>query len=98
MGKLTNFADEVNEDLGDLEQLFSGLYDKKQLLKQRGAEVAGRWSEYFADQTRALAAAENAINRLSNVPLAGTSGTINPKVTPPAGDAGGAGAPTTQSS
>ena len=98
MGKLTSFADEVNEDLGDLEQLFSGLYDKKQLLKQRGAEVAGRWSEYFADQSRALAAAENAINRLSNVPLAGTSGTINPKVTPPAGDAGGAGAPTTQSS
>ena len=88
MGKLTSFADEVNEDLGDLEQLFSGLYDKKQLLKQRGAEVAGRWSEYFADQTKALAAAENAINRLSNVPLAGASGT--PKVTPAGGNISGA--------
>ena len=96
MGKLTNFADEVNEDLGDLEQLFSGLYDKKQLLKQRGAEVAGRWSEYFADQTKALAAAENAINRLSNVPLSSSSGNSATQVTPPAGNAGGAGATTTR--
>lgn len=80
MSKLNSFADEVNEDLGDLEQMFGNLYERKQLLKERGREVAGRWDEYFTEQTKALAAAENAINRISNVPLTPSSGASSPKV------------------
>ena len=100
MSKLTNFADEVHNDLDDLEQMFGDLYERKRLLKEKGTEVAGRWDQYFADQTKALVAAENAINRISNVPLTPSSGASapkapeTPKVIPPAGiPAGGTQSP-----
>lgn len=70
MSKLTNFADEVTGDLNELEELFGSLYERKKKLKEKGHEVAGRWDEHFNTQQKAIAEAEAAINKISNVPLA----------------------------
>jgi hypothetical protein len=69
MGKIDEFAGSVNETLAGLEDDFGGLSIKAQALKEKGAEVAQRWKQHFADQANALAAAEAAINKVSNAPL-----------------------------
>ena len=69
MGKIDEFAGSVNETLAGLEDDFGGLSIKAQALKDKGAEVTQRWKQHFADQANALAAAEAAINKVSNAPL-----------------------------
>jgi hypothetical protein len=69
MGKIDEFAGSVNETLAGIEDDFGGLSIKAQALKDKGAEVAQRWKQHFAAQANALAAAEAAINKVSNAPL-----------------------------
>jgi hypothetical protein len=69
MGHLDSFAEDVNEIVADLDRQFEDLNARKQKLKERGAEVSGRWSDHFKSQEIALTAAEAALNRISNIPL-----------------------------
>lgn len=69
MGKIDEFANGVTDTLADLEQRFGGLGAKAQALKEKGETVAGRWEQHFEAQAKSLAAAEDAINRISNIPL-----------------------------
>lgn len=88
MGKIDEFAGSVNEVLTDLDQAFGNLSAKAKLLKEKGADVAGRWEQHFAEQSKAIAVAEAAINKVSNVPLASRSSSpplvVAPKVEQPA--------------
>jgi hypothetical protein len=66
MGKIDEFA--ANCDLTDLENAFGALSDRARAVKERGAEVKQRWADYFDEKDKSIAAAENAINKLSNLP------------------------------
>jgi hypothetical protein len=79
MGAIDEFGSDVNSILADLNAQFGALNDAKAKLKQRGGDIAQRWAEYFQDQAKAIAAAEAALNKVSNVPLAASS---PPSVTP----------------
>ena len=68
MGKIDEFANGVTDTLADLETRFGGLGARAQKLKEKGETVADRWEQHFEAQAKSLAAAEDAINRLSNVP------------------------------
>ena len=69
MGHLDSFAEDVNETVADLNRAFESLNVRKQRLKERGAEIAGRWAQHFDAQEASLKAAETALNRISNVPV-----------------------------
>jgi hypothetical protein len=69
MGHLDSFAEDVNDIVKDLDKQFEFLNDRKQQLKERGGEIAGRWAQHFNVQEAALTAAEAALNRISNIPL-----------------------------
>ena len=68
MGHLDSFAEDVNDTVADLNNQFEALNARKQALRERGSEIAGRWANHFATQEASLAAAEAALNRISNVP------------------------------
>jgi hypothetical protein len=69
MGHLDSFAEDVNEVVADLEKQFGDLNARKQKIRERGADIAGRWAQHFTSQEGGLTAAEAALNRISNVPL-----------------------------
>lgn len=69
MGKIDEFADGISETLSDLDGKFGNLSARAAVLKEKGADVAARWDQHFDGQSKAIAAAEAAINRISNVPL-----------------------------
>jgi hypothetical protein len=69
MGQLDQFAEDVNETVADLNKVFEGLNARKQKLKERGTEIAGKWAAHFDAQDASLTAAEAALNRISNVPI-----------------------------
>src|SRR5882724_1787041 len=79
MGQLDQFADEVGDVVAALEKDAEALNTRKSALLDRSDEVLGRWRDHFKRQETSLAAAEAAINKISNVPLAGTS---TPKADP----------------
>jgi len=83
MGQLDQFADEVGDVIAALEKDAEALNKRKRALLDQSDEVLGRWREHFDRQENSLKAAEAAINKLSNVPLAGTS---TPKDDPPKAD------------
>jgi hypothetical protein len=69
MGAIDNFASDLNGVLADSENNFRKLAERKQRLRDRSAEVAGKWSAYFDLQEKSIQAAEDALNRVSNLPL-----------------------------
>lgn len=69
MGKLDEFADNVPDTLKQLEDKFGGLQERANELLKRGDEVASKWGAHMDGRDKALTAAENAINRISNLPL-----------------------------
>jgi hypothetical protein len=69
MGHLDSFAEDVNETVAGLNKQFEDLNERKQKLKERGGEIAGRWAQHFDSQEASLTAAEAALNRISNVPI-----------------------------
>ena len=69
VGHLESFAEDVNDTVADLNRQFETLNVRKQQLKERGTEIATRWSQHFDSQDAAMAAAEAALNRISNVPI-----------------------------
>lgn len=69
MGQLDSFAEDVNSTISDLNTVFGALNVRKQRLRDRGAEIASKWVAHFDGQEAALKAAEDALNRISNVPL-----------------------------
>lgn len=69
MGAIDNFAGDLNGILADAEDRFRKLSERKQRLRDRSAEVAGKWGAYFDLQEKSIQAAEDALNRVSNVPL-----------------------------
>lgn len=79
MGALDEFASDVNVIVADLNAQFSVLNDRKLALRTQGNAVAAKWAVYLDGQKAAMTKAEDALNRISNVPLSET-----PK-TPPAG-------------
>lgn len=68
MGHLDSFAEDVNETVATLNRSFEVLNARKQKLQERGVQIARRWSQHFDAQEASLAAAEAALNRISNVP------------------------------
>ena len=73
MGQLDQFAEEVGDVIAALEEDARALNKRKMALMERSSDVLGRWRDHFTRQEGSLQAAEAAINKLSNVPLAGTS-------------------------
>ena len=73
MGQLDQFADEVGDIMAALEKDAESMNKRKRALIDKSADVFGRWRAHFDQQETSLKAAEAAINKLSNVPLAGTS-------------------------
>jgi hypothetical protein len=69
MSALDEFATDVNGIVADLNAQFSVLNDRKLKIKQRGGEIAQKWAEHFDVQETAMKRAEDALNRISNVPL-----------------------------
>lgn len=69
MSAIDEFANDLNVTLADLDAQFKELNIRKQKVKERGAEVALRWKQFFAEKDRAISAAEDALNRVSNVPV-----------------------------
>ncbi len=72
MGALDEFASDVNGIVADLNTQFAVLQDKKLALRDKGNAVAAKWNEYLTKQATAMQAAEDALNRISNVPLSET--------------------------
>jgi hypothetical protein len=79
MGHLDSFAEDVNETVASLNREFESLNARKTKLKERGAEIAGKWSAHFDGQEAALTVAEAALNRISNVPVSMTKKADPPK-------------------
>lgn len=79
MGQLDQFADSVGDVIAALEKDAEALNKRKMKLLDQSDEVLGRWREHFTRQEDSLKAAEAALNKISNVPLAGTS---TPKADP----------------
>ena len=73
MGQLDQFADSVGDVIAALEKDAAALNKRKMLLLDRSDDVLGRWRDHFTKQEDSLRAAEAALNKISNVPLAGTS-------------------------
>lgn len=69
MGHLDSFAEDINDTVAMINKSFEVLNTRKQNLQERGVEIARRWSQHFDAQEASLAAAEAALNRISNVPL-----------------------------
>jgi hypothetical protein len=69
MGQLDSFAEDVNETVASLNSVFEALNARKIKLRERGVEIAAKWAQHFDGQDAALAVAEAALNRISNVPL-----------------------------
>ena len=79
MGHLDSFAEDVNETVADLNKQFELLNERKQKLKDRGAEISLRWSQHFDAQEQSLAVAEAALNRISNVPASQEKKDVRPE-------------------
>ena len=73
MGQLEQFVDNIPSVLADIERQAEKLNARAAAVKARSDDVFGRWHEHFSGKEASLAAAEAAINRLSNVPLSGVS-------------------------
>lgn len=73
MSAIDEFASDVNGILADIEMQFRSLQDMKADVKSRGNELAANWAHYFAAQKAAMQKAQDALNRISNVPLSETS-------------------------
>lgn len=69
MGALDEFADDLTATIADLNAQFAALNERKAKIKLRGNDIAQAWSEHFTDQEAAIRKAEDALNRISNVPL-----------------------------
>lgn len=73
MSQLDEFSGDANDVIADLEKRFKLLNDAKQALKSRGTDIADRWAEHFSSQMRSIKNAEDALNRISNVPPLSTA-------------------------
>lgn len=76
MSHIDEFASDVNAIIADLNAQFGALNDMKVALKTQGNDIAAQWSQYFTDQKQAMQAAQDALNRISNVPLS----TVSPPI------------------
>lgn len=76
MSSIDEFAGDVNGVVADIEAQFKSLSDMKTALSKQANEVAARWSDYFAAQKHAMQKAQDALNRISNVPLSETPKTV----------------------
>jgi hypothetical protein len=75
MSALDEFADNINDIVANHDARFRKLNERKQALQIRGDDIAAGWESYFADQEKQLAAAEAALNRISNIHLSSVSQT-----------------------
>lgn len=73
MSAIDEFASDVNGIIADMEAQFKVLQDTKAALKTQGNTLAANWAQYFAAQKAAMQKAQDALNRISNVPLSETS-------------------------
>lgn len=78
MSSIDEFADGLGGALADIEMQFRALNDMKLQVQKQAGEVTTNWSNYFAAQRESLQRAQDALNRISNVPV-----TQVPKVDPP---------------
>ena len=69
MSKLENVASRAPQILADLEARAEQLDKRLSGLDEKGRSTFARWDSHLDKQDQAVAAAEDAINRLSNSPL-----------------------------
>ena len=69
MGTIDQFADDIPDLIAGMEKDFGDLRARALLLKGRSDDIKQRWNTHFDQQGSSLAAAEAAINRVSNIPL-----------------------------
>ena len=73
MSALDEFADNVNDIVASHNARFQKLNDAKRALQVKGNDIADRWEQYFTEEAKKLQVANDALNRISNAPLSGTS-------------------------
>lgn len=66
MSRLDEFASSIPQTVADLENSFSSLQDQVTALNLKGKAVHDRWKAFLDAQQQSVAAAEAAINKLSN--------------------------------
>lgn len=73
MSKIEQFADDVPNILRNLEDEFGDLGERARALKERGRDVADAWHAHFDARDLELKRVEEAIKRVSNIPLPASS-------------------------
>lgn len=73
MSKIEEFADDIPNILKGLDEDFGDLGERARALKERGKDVAHAWRMHFDGKAAELARAEEAIKRVSNIPLPASS-------------------------
>lgn len=81
MSQLDEFADNIDDIVASHNKRFQALNEAKRKLQAQGDEIATGWENYFMSEAKKLAAAQAALNRISNAPLSSVS-TSAPKVQP----------------
>jgi hypothetical protein len=76
MSQLDEFADNVNDIVAGHNERFRKLNDAKRALQVKGNEIADRWEDYFTNEAKKLQQANDALNRISNVPLSTSTSTV----------------------
>lgn len=71
MGKIEQFADDAPDALSEIETTFGELGGRMRALRERANDVAHRYQQHFENQEKQIARAEEALGRLSNMPIPG---------------------------
>lgn len=72
MGAIEEFGSDLQGLTADIENQFKTLNEMKLKLREQSNTVAGNWSDYFAKQKADLTKAQDALNRISNLPVSET--------------------------
>lgn len=68
MSALDQFAADIGDTLAEINSRFADLNAQRQRVKTMGEDIAFRWAAHLSEQSKALQAAEDALNRISNAP------------------------------
>jgi hypothetical protein len=83
MSKLQSIADRAPKIVAALEDRAGKLDERLTKLESTGNGVFDRWDGHVSEQEKAVAVAEDAINRLSNAEPPSTTAASPPAATPP---------------
>jgi hypothetical protein len=82
VSQLDEFADNIDDIVAGHNARFQKLNEAKRALQTQGDTIAQGWEDYFMGEAKKLAAAQAALNRISNAPLASASSTTTAPKTP----------------